>query len=71
MIWPISFFSKYPADFTVAYDPDGKVAEKFHVQGMPSSFFIDRQGRIRETHMGFREADTSHLEDTLQSLLTQ
>ena len=65
------FLSKYPAEFTVAYDPDGRVAEQYHVQGMPSSFFIDRKGRIREIHMGFRTEDTSQLEDTLQSLLVQ
>ena len=66
-----AFLRKFPADFTVAYDPSGKVAENYQVQGMPSSFFIDRNGRIRETHMGFREEDTSQLEDTLQSLLMQ
>ena len=65
------FLQNVPANFTVAYDPDGKVADVYQVQGMPSSFLIDRTGHIREVHMGFRENETSLLEEDLQTLLTQ
>jgi cytochrome c biogenesis protein CcmG/thiol:disulfide interchange protein DsbE len=63
------FLQKIPANFTVAYDPLGKVADSYQVRGMPSSFIIDRNGQIRETHIGFREKDALHLEETLQALL--
>ena len=63
------FLNEVPANFTVAYDPQGTVAESYHVPGMPSSFIIDRNGRIQTIHVGFREEDTTDLEETLRSTL--
>ena len=63
------FLQEVPANFTVAYDPQGEVADSYQVQGMPSSFIIDRSGQIRETHIGFRQEDASQLEESLQMLL--
>jgi cytochrome c biogenesis protein CcmG/thiol:disulfide interchange protein DsbE len=63
------FLHEVPADFIVAYDPEGGVAESYQVQGMPSSFIIDRNGQIREAHIGFRDGDTDNIESTLQAVL--
>jgi len=63
------FLHEVPADFTVAYDPEGKVADSYQVQGMPSSFIIDRSGHIQASHIGFREEDTAALEGALQRAL--
>jgi len=63
------FLEAVPAKFTIAYDPDGKVAEQYRVQGMPSSYLIDRNGNIYTHHLGFREKDAAELEKTIQSLL--
>jgi cytochrome c biogenesis protein CcmG, thiol:disulfide interchange protein DsbE len=65
------FLQKIPAQFTVAFDPSGKTAEQFHVQGMPSSYLIDRQGNIRSTHVGFREEDRARLEQAVSKLLQE
>lgn len=63
------FLKKTPADFTVAYDPEGKVASAYHVKGMPSSYLIDRQGRIQKTHIGFREETSGDMEAAIRALL--
>jgi len=47
------FLEKLPAPFTIAYDPDGKAAESFHVSAMPSSFLVGRDGAVIESHTGF------------------
>ena len=65
------FLQKIPAQFTVAFDPSGKTAEQFHVQGMPSSYLIDRQGNIRSAHIGFREEDRARLEQAVSKLLQE
>lgn len=65
------FLEKYPARFIIAYDPQGDVAEAYHVSGMPSSYLIDRQGRIHATHLGFRESDREGLEMEIRALLKQ
>ncbi|MFV1982039.1 MAG: TlpA disulfide reductase family protein [Thiohalomonadales bacterium] len=63
------FLRDYPAKFKIAYDPSGKSAEAYKVLGMPSSYIIDRQGNIIETHIGFREKDKAGLEKKISSLL--
>lgn len=63
------FLAKYPARFTIAYDPAGKTAESFAVRGMPSTYLIDRDGEVRFSHVGFREKDRAELEDHVQKIL--
>jgi cytochrome c biogenesis protein CcmG/thiol:disulfide interchange protein DsbE len=65
------FLEELQAQFTVAFDPEGKVAEQYQLVGMPTSFLIDRQGRIHSTHIGFREPDKGRMEAEIQALLTQ
>lgn len=48
--------------FKVYYDPEGKSAERFGVMGMPSSYLIDRQGRVVMEHVGFRGSQREELE---------
>jgi thiol-disulfide isomerase/thioredoxin len=63
------FLSEFPTPFVVAYDPDGKVAEQFHVAAMPSSYVIDRDGKIAYAHRGFEPKKApemeSHIVETL------
>lgn len=63
------FLKETPARFTISFDPEGKVAAAYKVRGMPSSYLIDPQGRIRSSHIGFRETGADDLEKTIQSLL--
>ena len=65
------FLGKYPGNFTVAYDPEGKTAEQFKVMGMPSSYLIDRNGQIHMSHIGFKESDADKLETEIRNLLKQ
>ncbi len=39
--------------FPVVFDTDKKVSEKYKVTAMPSSFFIDRDGKMRSEHKGY------------------
>lgn len=65
------FLDKYPAAFTIAYDPEGESAAQFKVKGMPSSYLIDRNGDIRFSHIGFRDKDRAELESQIQAVLSQ
>ncbi|MBE9516514.1 MAG: TlpA family protein disulfide reductase [Proteobacteria bacterium] len=64
------FLKKHPANFVVAYDPEGATAESYGVMGMPSSYIIDRKGNIIYQHIGFREKTKSKLEAHISSALT-
>jgi len=56
--------------FTIAYDPEGGVAENYEVMGMPSSYLIGRDGNIHYNHIGFREKDQGKLEQQILELLS-
>ena len=56
------FLGKFPAPFRVGFDPQGKTAEAFHVEVMPSSFLIGRDGRVLERHAGFDPKKAAEVE---------
>lgn len=63
------FLKSNPANFLIGYDPAGKIAETYRLKGMPSSYMIDRDGRLRRTHVGFRDRDKSPLQEEIQALI--
>jgi cytochrome c biogenesis protein CcmG/thiol:disulfide interchange protein DsbE len=46
------FLAQFKLTFPNAPDPKGKVSIDYGVYGVPETFFIDRQGRIRYKHVG-------------------
>lgn len=65
------FLRDVPTEFDIVYDPKGQLAESYHVAGMPASFVFDRDGRLAEQHLGFKESDRTPYEAALQKLLAQ
>ena len=52
------FLEAHPAAFTIVRDSGRKLVAAADVQAMPTSFLIDRRGRIRFVHTGFHGAAT-------------
>jgi len=65
------FLAEVPANFSVFYDPKGKVARKFKLKGMPSSYIIDRTGKMVSAHVGFTESKKIKYEEELIMLLNE
>ena len=65
------FLSEFNPDFKVIFDKNGKLAEDFKVNSMPSSYVIDRQGKPRFKHKGFHGTKQNQYEGELQSLLNE
>ena len=63
------FLQKHPVGFRIAFDPEGALAERFGVKGMPTSYLIDRSGQIHSEVKGFRLQDRNALEQRIRSLL--
>jgi cytochrome c biogenesis protein CcmG, thiol:disulfide interchange protein DsbE len=63
------FLAKFHPTFDVRFDPQGEAAERFRVQGMPTSLIIDRRGVVRFTHIGFRPVDRATYENQLREVL--
>ena len=65
-----AFLKKNAATFTVVRDANQKLVEKAGIATMPSSFLIDRDGKVRFAHTGFRGAETKKkYEEEIESLL--
>jgi thiol-disulfide isomerase/thioredoxin len=63
------FLRSHAAQFRIVYDPQGRLPEKFGVRGMPTSFLIDRNGRIQSRHEGFFIKDSDALAQQVRTLV--
>jgi thiol-disulfide isomerase/thioredoxin len=46
------FLGRSPAQFEVLLDPDGAIGTRYGITGYPETFFVDRQGRLRDKFIG-------------------
>jgi peroxiredoxin len=63
------FLKEVPVSFPVVHDAEKKVAKLYAPPTMPSSYIIDRQGKIHRVHKGFRASDAQKIEAELKALL--
>ncbi len=62
-----AFVEKYSVTFPILLDSDGRVADLFGVQGLPTSFFVDKEGNV----LGYQPGPVTKemLEDGITPLL--
>ena len=65
----LEFLEKVPANFEVAYDPEGSVATKYNLKAMPTSYLIDKKGKLVFAHKGYREGYAADIESKIRQLL--
>jgi len=63
------FLSHTPAQFTIAYDPQGESAKKLAIKTMPTSMLVSPEGRVLFVHSGFRAEETLQLEARISAAL--
>ena len=63
------FLAATPGAFTIVYDPAGAVASSYDVKGMPTSYLVDRAGRIVAVDSGFRDDAKAAWEARIKSAL--
>lgn len=56
------FLLHMPAQFTVAYDPQGVSAKTLAIKTMPTSMLVSPEGKVLFVHSGFRTEETGQLE---------
>jgi len=55
--------------FPILFDRDSTVSHAWGVLGLPTSFIVDKQGRVVYRAMGGREFDHPEIEQTIRALL--
>jgi thiol-disulfide isomerase/thioredoxin/dipeptidyl aminopeptidase/acylaminoacyl peptidase len=63
------FLNRNSYTFLVAMDDTGTTAEKYLVQGIPTTLVIDGAGVIRNVFVGFGDASEKQLDETVNALL--
>lgn len=64
-----TFIDGMKVSFPIVHDADKSVAGKFKPPRMPTSYVIDKAGKVRFVHAGFRKDDAKELEEQVVSLL--
>lgn len=63
------FLAETSGNFMLAFDSKGVTPKLFGVKGMPTSYLIDREGRIVYEHVGFSQPKAAVLEKEIEKLL--
>jgi thiol-disulfide isomerase/thioredoxin len=63
------FLKDLPVSFAVVNDAEKQVAKAYAPPTMPSSYLIDRQGKVHVVHAGFRRSDAAKIEAEIKNLL--
>jgi thiol-disulfide isomerase/thioredoxin len=66
-----AFLAKYPASFDIKADVSKQCAKDFEVKAMPSSYIIDRNGKVHHVHLGFRPGEAKDLRVLVEKLLSE
>lgn len=65
------FLAEVPAEFALRFDPSAGLAKEFGVQAMPSSYLIDADGNVLESHFGFKTSETADYERAIEAALAR
>jgi peroxiredoxin len=60
-----------PVTFPILYDKESKVSQLYEVAGMPSTVIIDRSGKLRVLHRGYKPGDENEYLDSIRSLIRE
>jgi thiol-disulfide isomerase/thioredoxin len=55
--------------FPILFDRESRVSEQYKVKGLPTTYLLDREGRIHYRAIGGREFDHPEVEALIQGLL--
>ena len=65
------FLASVAPDITPLMDEDGLVTERWQPRGLPASFFVDPEGKLRYLALGGRPWDTPAYLDFIKQLIRQ
>ncbi len=65
------FIRQHPVDYPIVYDAKGECPNAFQVKAMPSSYLLDKTGKVRFVHLGYRDEDQAEIRSQLGALLKE
>jgi peroxiredoxin len=65
------WLAETPVTFPVLFDRTNSVSKLYEVVAMPSTVIVDRKGRVRYIHHGYKPGTESQYQDQVRSLLRE
>jgi thiol-disulfide isomerase/thioredoxin len=65
------FLGATPVSFPILFDPDNKVSGTYGVSAMPTTFLVDRQGRLRWQHRAYKAGDEALYIEQIRAMLRE
>jgi peroxiredoxin len=65
------FLGATPVSFPILFDPDNKVSGNYGVSAMPTTFLVDRQGRLRWQHRAYKPGDEAKYIEQIRAMLRE
>jgi len=65
------FIKNVPAHFLLYSDPTSELAKQYKLIGMPSSYILNGNGELIESHVGFKKSNVDAYEANIVKLLNQ
>jgi peroxiredoxin len=60
-----------PVSFPILFDTDSKVSKLYSVAGMPSTVIVDRKGKVRVLHKGYKPGDENEYLNSIRTLIRE
>lgn len=60
-----------PVDFPILFDPESRVSELYGVDAMPSTYLVDRDGKLRYLHRGYKPGYEDAYEEQVKELVLE
>jgi len=67
----MGFLKRHPLSFPVLRESTGKTQQKYDLLAMPTSFLVDKKGRIQVSHAGFSPDYIGFLETKVKALASE
>jgi peroxiredoxin len=67
----VTFAKENHAKFAIVWDKDHSTSKKYGIDNltMPSSFVIDKEGKVRHLHVGFHDGEESKITAEIKDLM--
>ena len=67
----LKWLKNTPVTFPILFDRESVASKLYEVQGMPNTVIIDRQGRVRYIHRGYKAGEENEYLDQIRSLIRE
>jgi peroxiredoxin len=65
------FLQNFPVDFPVLLDGSNQVSKQYNVIAMPTTVVVDRDGRVRYLHKGYKSGDEEKYRQMVKKLVRE